>query len=133
MQMAEVCIQPDATQQLQTSVLPPCITALFPVLSPVDELEMCMSCHAHVCLALHPGCAVLCCAVLCCAGDQTLLEEWQWGRHPSTAHACGAQDASGFLDSQPAAGAALYPAPAVQTPEQDTGTEPSGGQKGAPR
>lgn len=53
--MAEVCIQLDATQQLPMYVLPPCITPLLSVLSPV-----CASCRAHIWLALHTGCAVPC-------------------------------------------------------------------------
>ena len=58
--MVEVCIQPDATQQLQMYVLPPCITPLLSVLSPVDKLEVCVNCCARIWLALHTGWAVLC-------------------------------------------------------------------------
>lgn len=58
--MAEVCIQPDATQQLQMYVLLPFITPLLSVLSPVDKA-------GGVCelLCMHLACSAhrLCCAV----------------------------------------------------------------------
>lgn len=68
--MAEVCIQPNATQQLQMYVLPPCNTPLLSVLSPLDKLEVCVNCCMCIWLALHTGCAGL-----CCAGDWAFLEE----------------------------------------------------------
>lgn len=58
--MAEVCIQPNATQQLQMYVLPPCNTPLLSVLSSLDKLEVCVNCCVCIWFALHTGCAVLC-------------------------------------------------------------------------